>query len=170
MSTAKQRIIVLAGLVLLLIAAPILNYTLNNKNKTPATTNKPKTTASAQSTGSVTTGNFFVDYMTERNSKRGEEVQYLDSIINDEKTDADTLKTAQAQKAAIAKSMEQELAVETLLKAKGFDEVAVLFQSGTVNVIVGKAELTEAEVAQILDVTRTETGLIADNIKIIPVN
>jgi stage III sporulation protein AH len=172
MSTAKQRIIVLAGLVVLLIAAPILNYTFNNsQNKTAGKTTKPSTTAAVSQTdgGSVTTGNFFVDYITERDKKRTDEVKYLDSIINDTKTDADTKKTAQKQKADIALSMEKELSIENLMKAKGFEKVAVVYSSGAVNIIVGKSELTDAEVAQILDIAKTETGEKAENIKIIPV-
>jgi stage III sporulation protein AH len=171
MSTAKQRIIVLAGLVALLIAAPILNYAFNNsQNKTPAKTTKPSSTAAAaMNTGSITTGNFFVDYMTERDKTRSDEVKYLDSIINDKKTDAATLKTAQQQKADIALAMEKELSIESLLKAKGFDKVAAVYQPGSVNIIVGKGELTDAEVAQILDIAKTETGEKAENIKIIPV-
>jgi stage III sporulation protein AH len=171
MSTAKQRIIVLAGLVALLIAAPILNYAFNNsQSKTAAKTTKPAATAAAaMQTGSITTGNFFVDYVAERDKTRTDEVKYLDSIINDTKTDAATLKTAQKQKADIALAMEKELAIESLLKAKGFDKAAAVYQPGSVNIIIGKSELTDAEVAQILDVARTETGEKAENIKIIPV-
>jgi stage III sporulation protein AH len=171
MSTAKQRIIVLAGLVVLLIAAPILNYAFNNSQQSPAASKKPSTTAAASQTdgGSITTGNFFSDYVTERNKQRTEEIKYLDSILSDDKTDADTRKTAQQQKTDIAASMEKELTIENLLKAKNFTKVAVLYHEGSVNVIVGKAELTDAEVAQILDVARKETGEKAENIKIIPV-
>jgi stage III sporulation protein AH len=171
MSTAKQRIIVLSGLVVLLIAAPILNYAFNNsKTKTPAGTSKPSTTAAAaMQTASIETGNFFVDYVAERDRTRTDEVKYLDSIIGNTKTDAATLKTAQKQKADIALAMEKELAIESLLKAKGFDKVAAVYQAGSVNIIVGKKELTDAEVAQILDIARTQTGEKAENIKIIPV-
>lgn len=172
MSTAKQRIIVLAGLVVLLIAAPILNYTFNNsQGNNAAKTSKPGSTAAALQTngGSITTGNFFVDYTTERDKSRADEVKYLDSIINDAKTDAETKKTSQKQKSDIAVSMEKEMTIESLLKAKGFAKAAVLYHVGSVNVIIGKAELTDAEVAQILDIARKETGEKAENIKIIPV-
>ena len=172
MSTAKQRIIVLAGLVVLLIAAPILNYAINNsKSKAPGASAKPGTTATAgqNGSGSVTTGNFFVDYKTERDKSRSDEIKYLDSIITDDKTDADTKKTAQKQKTDIAASMEKEMTMENLLKAKGFEKVAAVYHTGSVNIIIGKSELTDAEVAQILDIARTETGEKAENIKIIPV-
>lgn len=172
MSTAKQRIIVLAGLVVLLIAAPILNYAINNsKTNSPAGTTKPNSTAasSQNGSGSVTTGNFFVDYKAERDQTRSDEVKYLDSIISDEKTDTETKKTAQKQKTDIATSMEKEMTIENLLKAKGFEKVAAVYHAGSVNIIIGKSELTDAEVAQILDIARSETGEKAENIKIIPV-
>ena len=171
MTSAKQRIIVLAGLAVLLIAAPILNYQFNIKNKAGTTKSaKPTSSASVQTdTGLVTTGNFFVDYNTEREKKRGDELKYLDSIINDTKTDADTMKTAKNQKINIVISMEKELTIENLLKAKGFDKVAVVYKIGSVNIVVGKSDLTDAQVAQILDVARKETGEKAENIKIIPV-
>lgn len=173
MSTAKQRIIVLAGLVVLLIAAPILNYAFNNSQSKDAAgkTKQPSSTAalSGADSNSVATGNFFVDYVAERNTQRTNEVKYLDSIINDTKTDANTLKTAQKQKEDIATSMEKELTMENLLKAKGFEKVAAVYHPGSVSVIIGKAELTEAEVAQILDVARRETGEKAENIRVIPV-
>lgn len=171
MSTAKQRIIVLAGLVVLLIAAPILNYAFNNnQSKDPAKTVKPGSTASTQTGGSVTTGSYFVDYLANRTQQREAELKYLDSILDDTKTDADTRKTAQQQKADIAASMEKELTVENLLKAKGFDKVVLMYHKGSVNVVVGKKELTEAEVAQILDVVKKETGEKAENIRVLPVN
>lgn len=172
MSTAKQRIIVLGGLVALLIAAPILNYVFNtSKNKTPAAANNnpASTAASALQTEAATTGNFFTDYVAERDNSRTDEVKYLDSIISNKSTDAATLKTAQQEKSGIALAMEKELAIESVLKAKGFDRVAAVYEPGSVNIIVGKSTLTDAEVAQILDVAESETGEKADAIRIIPV-
>ncbi len=171
MSTAKQRIIVLSGLAVLLIAAPILNYQFNSAADKAATASPKATATQSVQTGSdsVTTGNFFTDYVTERETQRTDELSYLDSVINDKDTDAATKKTAQEQKTAIAKSMEVEMTVENLLKAKSFEKVAVLYHTGSVNIVVGAEELTDAQVAQILDVVRAETGESAQNIKIIPV-
>lgn len=170
MTSAKQRIIVLAGLAILLIAAPILNYQFNKGKVTTGKSAKPTTSASVQTdTGSVTTGNFFTDYVTEREQQRADELKYLDSIINDTKTDADTLKTAKEEKITIATSMEKELGMESLLKSKGFTKAAAVYKPGSVSIMIGKAELTDAEVAQILDIAKQQTGEKAENIRIIPV-
>ena len=48
MTSAKQRIIVLAGLAVLLIAAPILNYQFNKGKVTPNKSPKPSASAAVQ--------------------------------------------------------------------------------------------------------------------------
>ncbi len=50
--------------------------------------------------------------------------------------------------------------------AKGFEDVAVTFHTGSVNVIVDAAELTDKQVAQILDIVLRETGEEAGNVKV----
>lgn len=79
------------------------------------------------------------------------------------------LPTAETKKQTLIANMEQELVLEGLIKAKGFDDVIVSTSSSYLNVIVKSAELTSAEVAQIVDVVRQQTEYSLDNIKIIPV-
>ena len=75
---------------------------------------------------------------------------------------------AQDQLLQLTQIMEKELGVEGLIKAKGFDDVIVMLQENSVNVVVDKKDLSSEEVAQILDIVRRETGQEAENIKIIP--
>ena len=63
--------------------------------------------------------------------------------------------------------METELAIENLIKAKGFNDAIVIIHKDNVNVIIDKAELVPEEVA-ILDIVKRETEKDIDNIKIIP--
>lgn len=65
--------------------------------------------------------------------------------------------------------MEKELAIENLIKAKGFADVIVTSSSGSINVVVKSAELQAPEVAQIVSVIQEQTKADIDNIKIIPV-
>lgn len=62
--------------------------------------------------------------------------------------------------------MEMEVTIENLVRAKGFDEVIVSLHAGSVNVIVGETELTDEQVAQILDIVLRETGEKAENVKV----
>ena len=58
------------------------------------------------------------------------------------------------------------MTIENLIKAKGFGEVIVSATSNTINVIVETNGLTNAEVAQIVDVVRNNSDYSFDSIKI----
>jgi len=62
-----------------------------------------------------------------------------------------------------------ENVLERLILAKGFADAVISSSNGNISVIVKSAELTKAEVAQIVEIVQTQTGLDIDNIKIIPV-
>ena len=55
-----------------------------------------------------------------------------------------------------------------MIEAKGFNEVYVRIDDDTVDVVVDKAELTDAEIAQIEDIVKRKTGVSADKIRITP--
>ena len=68
----------------------------------------------------------------------------------------------------IQQRIEKETAAESMIEAKGFKEVYVRIDDDTVDVVVDKAELTDAEVAQIEDIVKRKTGVSADKIRITP--
>ena len=59
--------------------------------------------------------------------------------------------------------------LEGYIKSKGFNDAVVSFTENFVNVMVSAQSLTEAEVAQIVQVVQEQTSKSIDNIKIIPV-
>ena len=109
-----------------------------------------------------------MDYRTERQNTRKEEIEYIREILDNPESDLEIKKEAQAQLLEITNSMEKELSMEALIKAKGFNEAVVIMHRDSVNVIVDKQELKPEEVAQILDIVKRESGQEAENIKIIP--
>jgi len=116
----------------------------------------------------VSSANFFASYRQERENTRKEEIEYIREILDNPASDPEMKKEAQAQLLEITKNMEKELAIEALIKAKGFKDVVVILHKDSVNVIVDKPELKQEEVAQILDIVRRESGHKPENIKIIP--
>ena len=176
-SLNKKSILTIA-LVGLLVLAGYGNYWINANADKVATwglrsTAAPQPSASPQAAqvgdqSSQQTGSFFTSYKLERNQVRQEEISYLDAIIQSTDSDSPSIEDALAQKLALTVAMEKETIVEGLLKAKGFADVVVTIQEGSVNVIVKQQELTDAQVAQILEVARTESGEPAENIKVIP--
>ncbi len=63
---------------------------------------------------------------------------------------------------------ERETAAETLLSAKGFEDVVVSITDDMVDVVVNMAEVDDAKRAQIEDIVKRKTGLPGENIVITP--
>lgn len=120
-----------------------------------------ETTASAHTA-------FFRDYRFEREQGRSEEVEYINSVVNNPASDPEIIKEAQSQLLEITSNMEAELVMENLIKAKGFRDAIVIIHRENVNVIIDKSELVPEEVAMISDIVKRESGKDIDNIKIIP--
>ncbi|MFO7294509.1 MAG: SpoIIIAH-like family protein [Caldicoprobacter sp.] len=122
----------------------------------------------ATEVAAISSANFFASYRLERENTRKEEIEYIRQILDNPASDPEIKKEAQAQLLEITKNMEKELAIEALIKAKGFKDVVVILHKDSVNVIVDKPDLQQEEVAQILDIVRRESGHKPENIKIIP--
>ncbi len=159
MLSKKKKIFMLAGMVLLLAVTAYLNFAL---------------AANADKNGDdlITTGNFFTQYRSERQTTRNQEISYLDAIIDSTQEEyAEQRQTAMDQKLKLITAMEQELAVENILKAKGYEDVVVTIgvASNNSNIIIKAAELTRDDTALIYNTMHEQTGIDADNIRIIPV-
>ena len=92
----------------------------------------------------------------------------LNEVIADASAGADTVQAAIRQKAELARTLETEATVETLLKARGFGEVLCTVRQGSVNVVVKTDGLTQQQAAQIMDIAMSESGEPAANVRIIP--
>ncbi len=154
-----KKIIVLSVMVALLVATGVLNWALNDR-----------LTASDPIDANAVTETFFSAYRSEREATRESEFLYLDAIISSE-TSSEAAKTAaEEQKLGLVERMEKEMQLESLVKAKGFEDAIVTLSDSGVNVVVGTAELTAEQAAQIYDIVRSETDLTAGDVKIIPYN
>lgn len=152
----KKKIIILSVMALLLIVTGVLNIVLNNN-------------LSAQTSTTVTTGNFFVTYRADRQSTRDQEMLYYEAIIKSETSSIDAINLAETKKLNLIANMETELVTEGLIKAQGFEDCIVTTSESSVNVVVKSGELTSKEVSKIVSIVKEQTGVKVDNIKIIPV-
>jgi len=164
----KYGIIILTAI--LLILAVYFNYRVNKgEDAVTGQGNTPEISPAGNEDDAPTIGagvDYFAAYRENREQQRAKEIEYLELIINDERTDSETLQDAQEQLMDVVSGMEMEFTLEKLLLAKGFNDVAVTFHKGSINVIVDAATLTEEQVAQILEIVIRETGEAADNIKV----
>ena len=156
MLSKKKKIFILIGMVALLVVTGCLNVFLNKK----------ATNANAET---VTYGNFFTTYRADRKTTRDQTMLYLDAIIENAASSSEAVAQAEAQKLYLTKCMDAELVLEGLIKSLGFEDAIVTMSTESINVIIKSDELTDAEVAQVLDIIVTETDKAATDVRIIPV-
>ncbi len=155
----NKKVLVIAGLAILLAVTGVLNWKF-------AADKKARQQAEGNG-GTEQTVSSFADFRTERERVRTQELTSIDSIINNENTDTQTLAEAQKMKLELTDTMEKELLIEGLLKAKGFEDAVITISDAAVNVIVKQKDLTKQQVAQVLEIVLREAGDIsAENVKI----
>lgn len=156
----NKKVLVIAGLAILLAVTGVLNWKF-------AADKKARQQAEGNGSGTEQTVSSFADFRTERERVRTQELTSIDSIINNENTDTQTLAEAQKMKLELTDTMEKELLIEGLLKAKGFEDAVITISDAAVNVIVKQKDLTKQQVAQVLEIVLREAGDIsAENVKI----
>ena len=155
----NKKVLVIAGLAILLAVTGVLNWKF-------AADKKARQQAEGNG-GTEQTVSSFAVFRTERERVRTQELTSIDSIINNENTDTQTLAEAQKMKLELTDTMEKELLIEGLLKAKGFEDAVITISDTAVNVIVKQKDLTKQQVAQVLEIVLREAGDIsAENVKI----
>jgi len=159
-----KKYMVLAVVAVLFVAAFILNMVANDSETEKNDINTELYTEGE--TEAVVSSDYFETFRQDREEVRKLEMEYIDEVIAASASDQETLADAQKQKLALVENMEKEFAIESMIKAKGFEDAAVTFHAGTVNVVVKSSELEESQVAQILDIVQGQTGEPAKNIKV----
>ncbi len=153
----RTKIIIITVMVLLLGVTGFLNVMLNNS------------VSNSDNDNTQTTASYFQTYRSDRESTRDQEMLYYDAIIASETSTEDAIKSAEESKLALIEQMEQELVVEGLIKAKGFEDCVVTISGENINAVVKASELSSAQVAQIVSILQAQFNVDIDYIKIIPV-
>ncbi|MBR4270080.1 MAG: SpoIIIAH-like family protein [Clostridia bacterium] len=156
-SANKKKVIVLSVMMGLLILTGFINLSIN------------QTEAVVNTSTNVVSGNFFTNYRSDRDSARDQEKLYYSAILESASSTSEAKSNATNALSNIAALVESELYLESNIKAKGFSDVIVSMSNNFVNVMVSADSLTDAQVAQIVQVVQEQTNKSIDNIKIIPV-
>ena len=159
LSANAKKVIVLCSMVALLVLTGVLNFVLNGD----LLSEDDPTTVGGDA---VTT--FFSDYRTNRETARAEEMSYLDAIISSEDSSAEAKTTAEEMKQELLGNIEAELVIESLIKAKGFEDAIVTMSTENINIIVDQPELEAAQVSQILGIILEETDYAATQVVVVP--
>lgn len=113
---------------------------------------------------------YFTNAKLNREQTRAKNKETLMEIVNNEALGSADKKAAVDEIAQITKYSEKESDAEILLEAKGFSGSMVSINEGNVDVVVDATELTDSQMAQIVDIVKRKTGISAEKIVITPVS
>ena len=117
------------------------------------------------------TGEGTQDYFTatalDRQESRDEAIDVLKMVTESADASAEAKAEAQSKISKIAVDIQNEANIETLVKAKGFDECVAIISDDAVSVIVSAQSLTASEAAQILSIVYDTTGISPEKISIV---
>ncbi len=111
------------------------------------------------------TDTYFAEIRATIDMDRNEIISMLTDVIA-EADDGPEKNNATQQKLKIIEYMNTEKVVENLIENKGFADALVIMTDTSVNVTVNKQDLTQSDVAKILDIVMRETNRTADQIVI----
>lgn len=110
---------------------------------------------------------YFSATVLNRQQSRDEAIDVLKLVSESDEASAEAKADANAKLAKIALDIQNEANIETLVKAKGFEECVAVIGEDSVSVIVGADELAASDAAQILAIAYEATGVSPENISII---
>lgn len=120
-------------------------------------------------TSSDTSGySFASEAKLSRDQTRVKNTESLLQIINSEVVSEEQKQAAIDQMLELTDISERETGAETLLAAKGFEDVVVSISEMKVDVVINQSEISDVQRAQIEDVITRKTGIPPENIVITP--
>ncbi len=173
-SSKSTRSVVIIAAVLLIGLAVYLNYRWFYdpvQSLGYGENNMDDNIEGSQTTGGEGDGesenNYFTSTVITRQQSRDEAIDVLKLVTeNDEASEAAKAEAA-AKISKIAVDIQNEANIETLVKAKGFEECVAIISDDSASVIVKAESLQASEAAQILAIVYETTGISPENISII---
>ena len=191
-----KRQLVLAALVVALGAAVYLNWQFTGNNELTATNAVGSTkelgeakyvnntqvsslsgssvlsevensdSSGASSAPLADAAEYFAQAKVNRQKARDESTEMVKEILNDIKSSEAAKAEAVKQAADVAKNIQQESNIESLIKAKGFKDCVAFIQNGECSVVVSPDGLNENSAITIKDIVSGQAGIPYDKIKI----
>ena len=110
---------------------------------------------------------YFASVQISRQQARDEALEVLQLVIDSDSAIESAKAEAIADVSRIADEIASEANIETLIKAKGFEECIAVINDGSANIVVKTdGALMQNEVAQIMEIVVEQSGISPENIKI----
>lgn len=168
MKKIKKRGAIYGVIALLLCVAVYLNwsYVDTPDELLAADQTNPDST---ETSGTAEDQDYFAASRLSREQARDEAVSALKELSESETADQTAKDEAAAQISALAEDSVTEANIESMIRAKGYEDAVVMIGDESVNVVVAPPEggLQATDVTVIKDIVVAEAGVTAGQIKIV---
>ena len=113
---------------------------------------------------------YFAQAKVLRQKSRDESVETLTGMLENAQIDPNQRAEMAMKATELAQTIEKEGKIENLMKAKGFTDCMVYYDTQGVDVVVRTEGLDAAQVAQMKDIILQETSVPVENISIVEIN
>ncbi len=114
-----------------------------------------------------TADTYFSSVQVSRQRSRDEALEVLQAVVDNKEATATAKEEALAEINKMAKTMEAESNIESLVVAKGFAECVAVISSEGASIVVRSDGLQAAQISQINEIVYEQAGILPANIKII---
>lgn len=171
MKKIKKRGAVYGVIALLLCTAAYLNWSYVDAPEELLAAQQTDADTAAQTDAAADTpeSDYFASSRLTRTQARDEAVSTLKELSESGTADQTAKEEAAAQISALADDTVAEANIESLIRAKGYEDAVVMLGGGSANIVVAPPDggLQAEDVAVIRDIVLSETGMTAGQIKIV---
>lgn len=158
---SKKQGAIIVVLLALIISAGILATKLNNDSLYVGELNNDVSSISTSQTETTNSSNFFAEQKIIRDNKENQVLQNLKTLIDDENISAEEREKTASKYTELTLASSSESEIETLLKAKGYEEALCFVEENKVRIIIKSSEkLTDQQLKQIQDVVVDVTKIM----------
>ena len=111
--------------------------------------------------------NYFASTQVSRQRARDEAIEVLQGVVDNDSSDEATKAQALADISRIAKDMEAEANIETLIMSKGFAQCVAVINGDSASIVVKSDGLIASQISQINEIVYEQAGISPTNITII---
>ena len=127
----------------------------------------PPADTSQNSTDADADDSYFSSVQVSRQRNRDEALEVLQSVVDNDSATETAKNEALAEINNLARVMEAEANIETLIIAKGFEECVAVISGESASIVVKSEGLIPAQISQINEIVFEQAGIEPVNIKII---
>jgi stage III sporulation protein AH len=169
MSSVGKRGWIVVGAIVLIGMAVWLNFALFS-----APTANPNDGYEAPSGNDASQGDdiddvsaYFSTTAVSRQRARDEALEVLQSVVDNENADEASKNQAIADISALAADMNAEANIETLIKAKGFEECIAVINGDNISIVLKSEGILPNQISQINEIVYEQANIKPSNIRII---